>query len=326
MKRVYLDQNKWIDLARVVYKKGDVKRFESVLLVLRAGVSTGEVSLPLSSSHYMETAHRRSWRSRRELGATMIEFSRMHSIAAQTDLLPGEIDAALKVIFERPLTPREVKPFGYGASHAFGEQLGPYVIPDGLRGTVEDPRDFERRANELLERYLLVGPKPDEEPELENYDPMAHLEIGERYAVEKEKLRSRLRDGDWHKGERGERVAKAIAISDHLPLIDDALKRAGIPEDDFMAGGKEGLSAFVEAVPTMLTSSELERYRHAASQKPWEANDLRDIGALSVAIAHCDIVVTENLWTDAAKRSGIDQKLGTVVLSQLEDLTEHLLN
>jgi hypothetical protein len=255
VKRVYLDQSKWIDLARVVHGVGDIDRFEPVALVLRAGVLAGDISLPLSCAHYMETQHRRSWRSRRELAQTMIAFSKMHSIAAQADLLPGEIDSALQVVFDRPAVGREVRPFGYGASHAFGEPIGPYKIPEDMLPEVDNPRDFERRANRYLEEQLLIGPGPDEEPELEGYDPKAHLDVGERYANQKEELRSRRLDGGWHKGERGRRVAKAQAISDHLPLLKDALNRAQISESEFFAGEEKGLTAFVEAVPTMLASS-----------------------------------------------------------------------
>ncbi len=273
----------------------------------------------------METQHRRDWRSRRELAHTMIAFSQLHTIAPNQKLLPGEVDAALQVIFDRPYEIREVRPFGYGASHAFGLPIGPYRIPDGLRHQVSDIRGFERRANRHLEQELLIGPSPEEEAELEGYDPFAHLEVGERYAAGKEELRGLRRPDGWHKGERGERVAKAQAISDHLPVIKEALERAGIREADFMAGGKGGLSAFVEAVPTMLASSELERQRHASSQKPWEAHDLNDIGALSVAIAYCDIVVTERIWVDAAQRSKLSEQLGTVVLSNFGELPEHLV-
>jgi hypothetical protein len=78
-------------------------------------------------------------------------------------------------------------------------------------------------------------------------------------------------------------------------------------------------------VPGLLVSSELERLREVASQKPWERQDLNDIGALSVAIAHCDVVVTENVWTEAAARSGLSQKFGTVVISDLSDLPRYLV-
>jgi hypothetical protein len=81
VKRVYLDQNKWIDLARAVNGVAGGERFEEVRLVLEAGVESGELSLPLSSAHYMETQNRRQWRSRRQLGETMLAFSKLQTVA-----------------------------------------------------------------------------------------------------------------------------------------------------------------------------------------------------------------------------------------------------
>ena len=58
MLRVYLDQNKWIDLARAAKGEAAGARFRDVLDLARASVATGIVSFPLDISRYMETAKR----------------------------------------------------------------------------------------------------------------------------------------------------------------------------------------------------------------------------------------------------------------------------
>ncbi|MGN6664029.1 MAG: hypothetical protein ACTHK6_07505 [Solirubrobacterales bacterium] len=326
MKRVYLDQNKWIDLARAVNDVKDGDRFADARLVLEEGVNAGHVSIPLSSAHYMETQNRRDWRSRRQLAETMIAFSKLQTVAPPDAILPAEIDVALKSLFGVLRRPRELRVFGVGVSHAFNMPVDPYRIPEELRGNVSDPDDFERRANEFQERYLLIGPSPEMEEEgIPDYDPFAHLQVGERYAKAKEKLRD-LRKGDgWHKGERSQRIAMAQALTDNLPQIEEAMSRAGLQIDLLIESGRRSMADFVSAVPTMLASSELEKLRHASSQKPWERQDLNDIAALSVAIAHCDVVVTERLWADAARRANLGEKLGTIVIARLDELPERLL-
>lgn len=327
MKHVYLDQNKWIDLARTVDSDADEKRFADVALLLRAGVDAGHVSLPLSSAHYMETQNRRDWRSRRQLGETMIAFSELHTIAPQDALLPTELDIALREMFGAPPTPRGARVFGVGASHAFDMPIPPYRIPDELRNRVADPVGFERQANEHLEKHLLIGPSPQhEEAGIPDYEPLSHLEVGERYADAKQNLREMRKAQGWNRGERSERVARAQALTDHLRPIEEAMSRAGLGIDELMDKGQQGMSEFVEKVPTVLASSELERHRHVASEKPWERQDLTDIGTLCVAIVHCDVIVTENVWTDAVRRSKLDERFGTVVISRLEDLAPHLLD
>lgn len=326
MKRVYLDQNKWIDLARAVNGVAGGERFEEVRLLLEAGVESGELSLPLSSAHYMETQNRRQWRSRRQLAETMLAFSKLQTIAPQDALLPAELDIALASLFGVPAAARPLRVFGVGASHAFDMEIGPYRIPEEQRGRVADPVGYERHANRLLERQVLIGPSPEmERAGIPDFEPLSHLEVGERYAKAKEELRQVRKAEGWNSGERAPRVARAQAITDNLPPIEEAMSRAGLSIDVLIDGGQEGVGAFVEAVPTVLASSELEKHRHVASEKPWERQDLNDISALSVALAHCDVVLTEGLWSDGVHRSKLDEKLETKVISDLNELPRYLL-
>jgi hypothetical protein len=216
--------------------------------------------------------------------------------------------------------------FGVGFAHAFAEDREPWRVPDEQRAGIADPGALERHANDLLERAALLGPTPEMEAAgIPGFDPSSHLEVGERYAEAKERLRAVRVAERWNSGDRSMRVARVAAITDHLPQIEEAFRRAGLSIDVLIDGGQEGMGAFVEAVPTILASSELERHRNVASQKPWERQDLNDIGSLSVAIPYCDIVVTESLWTDAAERSNVLERFGTIVISDLAELTRHLL-
>jgi hypothetical protein len=327
VKRIYLDQNKWIDLARAVNGADGGERFDDARLILAAGVASDDLSLPLSSAHYMETQNRRDWNSRRRLGQTMLAFSKLQTVAPADALLLAELDRAIVSLYgASSQPPRPLRVFGSGVAHAFAEDFEPWRVPDEQRASIADPGALERQANDLLQRAALLGPTSGMEAAgIPDFDPFSHLEVGERYAEAKEKLRAIRVAERWNSGERSMRVARAQAITDHQEPIEGAMRRAGFSIDVLIDGEQEGMGAFVEAVPTILTSSELERHRHVASQKPWERQDLNDIGALSVAIPYCDVVVTERLWTDAAERSELSEKFGTVVISDLADLTRHLL-
>jgi hypothetical protein len=185
---------------------------------------------------------------------------------------------------------------------------------------VADRWNFERRANELQEALLLTGPPPEFEARMSEFEPLAHLKVGERYARDKQALRQLRKAEGWHKGERADRVAMTRALTDHLEVINDAFERAGIRSGVLLAEGPAGMDAFREAVPTIFASSELERLRHSASQKAWERQDLFDISALAVACVYCDIVVTERFWVHAARRAKLDQRFGTSFLHRLNDL------
>lgn len=234
MNRVYLDQNKWVDLASAEKGLAKGKRFEDALLLLRAMVDQGDVSLPLSATHYMETHNRRRYESRRELASTMAALSRLHTIAPSSSLLPGEFDRAFNAMCGKPVTPCELKPFGVGVSHAFGFDIPVEPTVRELASNMPFPAHAQANLERMAEFLLLAGLPPNEEAQIPDYEPMAHLEVSKRTAREKESLRALRQAEGWHKGEKAKRVAKAQAMTEHIEPLNDALGRAEIGADDFM--------------------------------------------------------------------------------------------
>ncbi len=51
---IYLDQNKWIDLARVMVGNPKGSEFREVYEKIEGKVKSGDWKFPLSSIHYME--------------------------------------------------------------------------------------------------------------------------------------------------------------------------------------------------------------------------------------------------------------------------------
>lgn len=117
--RVYLDQNKWIELSRS-RKGGFTDDLADVWHLAAAGVDRGFVSFPLSAIHYYETTKRRDQQSRWELASTMAELSRMHTIAGPNTLVPLEVDAAVAKLVAGSPPPPPIQAFGVGAAHALG--------------------------------------------------------------------------------------------------------------------------------------------------------------------------------------------------------------
>jgi hypothetical protein len=56
--RIYLDQNKWVDLARAATGHPLGERFTDALAVFRAAVASGTASFPLDMYRYWETGKR----------------------------------------------------------------------------------------------------------------------------------------------------------------------------------------------------------------------------------------------------------------------------
>lgn len=60
MLRVYLDQNKWIDLMHALEGDERAERFQDATIMVTPAADAGYASFPLSSGHVFET-----WKARR---------------------------------------------------------------------------------------------------------------------------------------------------------------------------------------------------------------------------------------------------------------------
>jgi hypothetical protein len=325
MKRIYLDQMHWINLAAARRGRKKGARYQDVLSVVEAGVDHLFCSVPLSDAHYMETAHRREWRSRSELAETMAVLSRMHTIAPRSALVPSEIDRALQRVFGVPEVIRPEQVFGVGASHAF--HMGPmtYRVPDDMPVEGVLRYELEQFGTQYKEWGALCGVPPELEDRVPGLDLKGHLAMGQEMAERNESLRQARRSDNWHRGERSERLSRATAFSDNDEPMAEAIVRAGLSWDDVTALGRDGMSALVEDMPVIFVTSELHRLREGAVQQAWTMNDLIDIDALSRAVVHCDVVVTERQWATLMRRAGLDVRYGTVVLNDLTDLPTYIV-
>ncbi len=293
MLRIYLDTNIWVGLTQAAEGHPEGATYEGALVVLREAVACGHVSLPLSMQHFMEAQHRSKFLSRMQLAVTMIELSRWHAIGPHSVLVAAELDRAVAAMFSVADRPRRLQAFGVGPEHAAGQ-----TVP-GL----------ERR----VWPGAIVGVPP--EAEWPEYDRFEGQRMAAGYAAERERLRGLRRPEGFNKGERGRRAASAETLVAHGSLIEAAFERIGLePRLLYMNGDQRRMDWLIDNTPSMYTYRALTELRYSASQKAWEANDVADVAALSVAIVYCDVVVTENLWTDFSARAGLGPRFGTRVL------------
>ncbi|GAA2964639.1 hypothetical protein [Microbacterium schleiferi] len=163
MLRVYLDQNKWIDLARAATGHPLGAPYVDALEVARAAVVNGTASFPLDMFRYAETGKRSHARSRNDVADVMIELSHQHTMALGRDILPAELDRALKVRFDRPEHPSQVEVFGVGIEHVTKKRVtwpefDPSKLPAGIP-TEEYPKLKETFQTIVEGELLRVGPE-----------------------------------------------------------------------------------------------------------------------------------------------------------------------
>jgi hypothetical protein len=317
--RVYLDQNKWIDLSKCRLGREDGDRFRDVLDVLRHGVEHGLVSCPRSAQHYMETARRNNATSRHDVAVTMAELSNFHTIAPAKVVVPMELDCALRDRFGRPQTPRAVPIFGTGFRHAFAWEQRLVEVPDDLQLDVPTTEAFERWVNEdLLEFAALAGPVSGTyiAPDLSHQ----MTAVDDAFVAFEKRLAAGLRQ-EPDRREALVRYAAASELVTLVPQLNEALERAGLSVGETRSlESPEGMTDLLMAIPSRSVVHDLRARQHANSQTVWKSNDLKDLSALGIAIASCDIVVTERHWAHVARAEGTDSRFRTIVISDLTEL------
>lgn len=327
--RIYLDQNKWVDLALAAIGHPSGERFTDALAICRVGVASGTVSFPLDMYRYWETGKRRNDRSRNDVADVMRELSRQHTIALPFGVLDQELDLALQRRFGRPEHPRQQQVFGVGMRHisegrmdwpeldlsALSDSGAP--VPAGLRAQLKDG------VAELIEEEILrAGP---ETLRAVGFDHAAS-DHGQRF-VDFENVVAATIAQHGLTGDAVDQAVRGSDLGDIRPAVTDALDRIGMTYDHFMENITVGeLMSFIDDLPTRYVTNIMRSAKHRQTQQKWEPNDFIDIVALPVAAVYCDVVVTEKQWTHRMRQGKVDHRYNTLLLNDVADLTDVLVN
>lgn len=321
MLTVYLDQNKWIDLARAETGHSAGKPFVEALAVLKEAVDQGRARFPLSAAHYYETGKQKDRRKRMELATTMIRFAGALRIAPPHTIVPWEIERALVEVFHLPTGGSSLELFGSGVAHAFSAPTLRYTAPtewQGIELPVERQDELKRRAGPAFEAMILASVLPEGLP-----DPMRIVFhdfknlTDDRFVQGQQEVAEALKKHGRH---RLADLMLATAYTDIRMPVAEASFRLGLNPEQ--VGGR--WRQIVEAVPSRWVEMKLRHQRQANPQKAWEGNDLNDVTALAIAVPYCDVVVTEKSWSSLLNAAKVGDRFGHLVTPSLQDLVDRL--
>lgn len=321
---IYLDQNKWIDLARAYHNRPDGSQYKKVLQKIVSVVEDKKAVFPLSAFHFAETQKNKNPPRRQRLAKVMARISQGSAIFIHEDVTKTEIQIACAKIFgyTPPLPPNV---FGRGMSFALGIDLrslsanvsdDPLAKSDGFAQLLETVASTTQMtelflSGKVIQEHKLMEAKKKYEENLSNV------------AKETEQFRAQLKPHLQTEADHRRLyvVNLQIVLSE---TIETALKAYGKTLDDLILVEENEFAKFVEDVPTLDVQTELIVRRNANWGKVVDKNDLADISALTIAIPYCDIVVTEVVWKDLALRSGINKKYNTKLISDVSELADYL--
>lgn len=299
MRVIYLDQNKWIDVARAFHGKARDADLEAAFTVIEKLSRRGAAVFPLSWVHYLETAKSTNHERRKRLGTAMWEISRGHTLASLRKVARFEVETALARRFSR-VNPRDFQLVSKGHEHAFDAGYA-YRIPEEYRGRLPagiDEEALEGGLQTVLEKAAITGeglggirmPSPN------------HNQPNESF---KKHLKTLPQRGSSLSPEKREDFLHTIALIDIKEPIKEALDFHGLSwERDLLPLGTEGLTALVQNMPSHRTEVHLHRQILKNPNLKPKDNDLEDWSGLGPATAHCDIVVCEKHFANLLHRDG----------------------
>ena len=278
---VYLDQNKWIELARMLHGRDTSSRAIGVLHDFEAARLEGRTTFPLSSFHYIETSRVSNIGRKVRLGAAMWHFSRGMTIVGYQAIVRHELEVALARHLSQ-VNPGTIGILGKGHAHAFCS-----TPLRGILGLIEE--EVERSmlmGNELLGITPLVSYSTTHRENFRQHLSTLHA----RYKEVPRELRE-----NW---------LYAMSIIDILSPINDVMVKHGLEKVALEGLGEKRLKQVIDDMPTRRVDLHLHREVLRNPNYVARVSDLEDWGGLVEASCYCDVVICEKHMADMLRRDG----------------------
>lgn len=336
---VYLDLNHWIALAKAHAGHADGRRHLMALDALHRARGCGRAIFPVSDTIVMEIAKIGRHVQRRSIREAIERLSGFEVVTARHVVSAHEVEEMLdRVVGPNPTPVNTMRYLDWGVVRAFG-MVGGFRIrrePDGADITDETraawPKGeaaFDRRLAEAeleLQRYVLDGPTPVEEPAMRalGWKPRAASAVTENRARQELEQVARFdADPRWRRGRIRDVVASREIVIEIHKTLESGLNDRGVALSDVFAS-PDGTRRHFDAMPSFDVAVTLKTAYHRDSCHRWTTNDIHDIDALGSTLPYCDIVVTDKAVSETARTSGLASRLDTLVLHRLQDLVDHL--
>ncbi|MDQ4144826.1 MAG: hypothetical protein M3198_14025 [Actinomycetota bacterium] len=333
-KLIYLDLNHWVSLAKAQTGHREGVRHQEALDHCVAAVEDRSAVFPISDTIYFEISKIRSYRQRRDLREAIERVSRFMVVTARSVVSVHEIEALLDKLVGVSSDPINTMDYlDWGVFRAFGRVGGLRVRTiDGDDATEElraqyseGPEAFDAvltNAELELNRKMIEGPSPDEEPQLRElgWNPRSAFDVLERRARQEiDQVRRFDKDPGW----RGERIRDVVAAREVLIEINESLFK-GLSDRgttfELLFPRPDVVRRALNSMPSFDVAVSVKTAYHRDASHHWRTNDISDIDAIGSTLPYCDVVVTDKAAARAIEQSGVAERLGTVALSQLSDL------
>ena len=348
---VYLDLNHWISLSKCISGHKDGSRYRRAFDACTTAVDEGSTQFPLSLSTLMELNAIRDPQQRLWLRRVIQQFSQFRTV------LPRAVTAALE--FEQVLANRldniqqrtaELDYVGIGVGWATGRHFTPSIVDQQGRDVTSEvfpslSPEVRRFLDPEFMAYMLTGmviegpANPSEEAELRarGWNPRAltdmmenRVQLESQLVIDLDEIRSVDPSSvDWRRGRLRDVVSARELLHETNETFKLVLDQQELTlQDVFDTPGTPNAirhnRRITDAMPTFDVAVTLKTSYHRNPRHLWRRNDIFDIDAMSTVLPYCDVVVTDKAMMSHVGRTRLAERLGTRVLSSLDDLVDQL--
>lgn len=313
-KIVYLDQNKWIALAKAAKNPDEKSEARSALEFLVEQRKADGVLLPLTATNVYETSKINNPERRFYLAYCMTTLGGAYVFRGRHKRLEVEVIDVIRRAYDLPPLAHENEWF---LSQVFYEstaewddvRLGPVVSEKMYALAKANPQDF-------LFRFLMETP---DEIRTEAVRRFSRGVDGVRQGVEER----RVRDAGEKESLR-RNLQNAMLMINEIDEIQAWVAKAEVPGVSVRDILERHARRIMNETPTYFIERELALRLEGQHNRLIQENDFRDMQSFCAVIAHSDIVVAENQFSSLAHQAGLDRKYGTVITTSLAQMMERL--
>ena len=311
-KVVYLDQNKWIDISRVLHGRSEDPGLKAIAEFMQEAAAQGLQRYPLSLAHYIETSKASDIERRRRLASVMLGLSGGETMAGPNAVVMWELDRALRASFECSGEPLEFNLFGRGARHLAESEL-------------QMKLDLAALSPEQANQRTLIAEGHFEFNALIGLDAigMDRLDFRPQGTAFMETLAQvRLAAATLPAG-LGIDPFVSLVLGQLSPAIEQAVKRcsARVSLPNWSNPSPRDVALWhrvASKVPSRMIDAHLIQQFAINPEIKLKQSDLNDVAYLGIAATYCDALVCEKQFADMLKRA----PRGLVRARVLSDLQE----
>jgi hypothetical protein len=309
-KIVYLDQNKWIDLARAVAAPEDHPEDRTLLEFLCEKVEAGQIRLPLTASNLYETHKLNDPEQRFNLAYTQATLGRAEVFRGHRRRLEMEAAHVLSKLYQMEWTaPDPDWVFSTLFLEAHMEADDPRLetpIPEQILALM---RAYPQQA---MVDHLAGGPDDIRRAAISKFEAGCE-------ALRVDIEARRIRHGGESESMR-RKIYSVLLVVEQQEILIAAADRVGLPWERLKENNGSAIRTLVRETPTLLIEREIA-LKLEAQARPIHVNDMRDLRNFATLLPYADIIVAENQFTNLARQAGLGDRFCVGLETDLRSLT-----